>query len=142
MHSWSPPPSLLTLPVSPSLLPKPSLSYSVQTGPYPVTWEHVVVVKPHCPDDRVSLTVASLRFRVLMKSVDLVGRKEPKGPEQTTPQHTHFLRSTIISKLPVTFKKAFNCVQIGSPSWVGNILLFQWLVKLHLCLTHMTGIYG
>ena len=34
----------------------------------PVTWEHVVV-KPHCPDDRVSLAVASLRFRVLMKSV-------------------------------------------------------------------------
>lgn len=31
-------PLLLTLPVSPSPLPEPPLLYSVQTGPYPVTW--------------------------------------------------------------------------------------------------------
>ena len=36
----------------------------------------MVVVKLHCLDDRFSAAVANLKFRVLMKSVDLVGGKK------------------------------------------------------------------
>ena len=52
----------------------------------------MVVFKLHCLDDSSLAAAACLKFRVLMKSVDSVGKKkkDPKGPNQTVhPPHTH-----------------------------------------------------
>lgn len=45
----------------------------------------------------------------------------------------------IISQYPLTFKWAFTCVWTGSPSQVGNRLLFQWLAYCFPVISHMTG---
>lgn len=69
--------------------PQPALSHSFWTIPGPVIKNHMVVFKLHCLDDSSSAAVACLKFRVLMKSMDSVGKKDPKGPDQTALTCTH-----------------------------------------------------
>lgn len=69
--------------------PQPALSHSFWTIPGPVIKNHMVVFKLHCLDDSSSAAVACLKFRVLIKSMDSVGKKDPKGPDQTALTCTH-----------------------------------------------------
>lgn len=47
----------------------------------------MVVFKLHYPDDSFSPAVANLKFRVLMKSIDLVGKRILRDPIKL-PTHT------------------------------------------------------
>lgn len=46
------------------------------------------VFKPHCSDDSSSAAAAYLKFKVLVKSMDLVGEGVPRDPDQTAHIHT------------------------------------------------------